>query len=366
MAAFDRKHGHIVVRVVYDGPSGAGKTSNLEQLVQSFSAQRRGELSSPRSTPGEATRYFDWLYFNGGVVAGHALRAQLVTVPGLATLERRRRQILATADVVVFVCESSPTGVAAARARLLLFRAHFAGRREPPLVLQANKQDAADAMPAAALVDALGSPPGTEVVAASATAGEGVRETVVRAIRAAAALAEREIVERGVDGLALAGSETELLAALDGTDRLRSALGGGAGGAPTLPCEDAPHDALWPARGARRLVRGLMREVVEGQGLEASVERGWIQVRVGSFRLRTSRQPYVDAAAARLAMLERARQHLTARASAEAVAFALARADDGATWLWELTTLDAARAPEQTEETYARPSDLPSWDDASF
>lgn len=85
MATLDPVH-DIVVRVVYDGASGAGKTTNLAQLVESFSPQRRGELASPRQR-GERTLWFDWLYFNGGVVGGHPLRAQLVTT--LWRIQRR-------------------------------------------------------------------------------------------------------------------------------------------------------------------------------------------------------------------------------------------------------------------------------------
>lgn len=129
------------MRVVFDGPSGAGKTALLWSVARTFAPSRRGEVATPRPR-GEPTAWFDWLVFSGGVVAGHPLRAQLVTTPGRAVVSRRRDQIEKTADVLVFVCESTPAGVRRARRALaeLRLRSRSYGR-ERPVVLVANKQD---------------------------------------------------------------------------------------------------------------------------------------------------------------------------------------------------------------------------------
>lgn len=258
MATFDRTHDHIVVRVVYDGATGAGKTTNLIQLVQSFSPQRRGELASPRRT-GSGTSWFDWLYFNGGVVGGFPLRAQLVTTPGRPALSNRRWRIIASADVIVFVCDSTLEGVRAARVALDLLRARLAlSGAAPPFIVQVNKQDAADALEPLEVARALDVEPHVEVVGASAIDGTGVRDTVVRAIRAAASDAERSVVSHGIDSFRAPQDEEAMLAALDGSTRLRDLLGADA---PPLPEEDPPPIDVWPDPSGARLLRGLLREL---------------------------------------------------------------------------------------------------------
>ena len=81
-------------------PGNAGKTTNLFEMCQFFTSRRRSELFSPESRDGR-TMWFDWLQIDGGLVAGHGLRCQIVTVPGQLVLRRRRSALLRAADVVV-------------------------------------------------------------------------------------------------------------------------------------------------------------------------------------------------------------------------------------------------------------------------
>jgi signal recognition particle receptor subunit beta len=336
MAAFDEKFGHIVVRVVYDGPASSGKTENLKQLVKTFTSQRRGELSSPRQRDG-STPYFDWLYLNGGVVSGHGLRAQLVTVPGRSVLTRRRWQLVKTADVIVFVCESTARGVKEGKRWLELLRARLASTAAaPPLVVQANKQDLPDALPPGEVARALGLASDAELVAATATSGSGVRETVVRAIRAAASLAERDIIARGIEGLRSAEDESELLAQLDGSAQMRRALAGD--DVPPFPDEDVASDCVWPATSGRTVLRSLARALAS-EGVEhMPSDDGAIVVRAGAFFLRTSRAGrFDDAEAARAALVARARAQV--RLDEELAAqttLVLALGADGSSWLWAI------------------------------
>src|SRR5690606_25899325 len=114
MAIFDRENGKLVVRVVYDGPGNAGKTTNILEICRFFSTMRRGELVSPEEHAGR-TLWFDWVQVDAGVVAGYGLRCQVVTVPGQLVLRRRRSALLRSADVVVLVCDSTPSGLARLR-----------------------------------------------------------------------------------------------------------------------------------------------------------------------------------------------------------------------------------------------------------
>ncbi|NUQ79603.1 MAG: hypothetical protein HUU21_39360, partial [Polyangiaceae bacterium] len=206
MALFDSEQQKIILRVVYDGAERAGKTTNVTQLCGFFSTLRRSDVFSPEVRDGR-TIYFDWMQLEAGLIAGHRIRCQLLTVPGQSGLSRRRWQLLKTADVVVFVCESTPEGIEIARPMFNLVRDYLQSLThvEVPLVLQANKQDVPGALSPHAVAAALGFERGGMLVGAQASEGVGVRDTVVLAIRAAANVAERLVLDQGVD--ALAGSE---------------------------------------------------------------------------------------------------------------------------------------------------------------
>src|SRR3954470_24230341 len=98
MALIDNDAGEIVIRLVYDGPPEAGKTTSLRALA--------GSLAQPAYTPAEdadgRTLWFDWMEYVGGRFEGCQIRCQIVSVPGQRTLSSRRRRIIESADVVVF------------------------------------------------------------------------------------------------------------------------------------------------------------------------------------------------------------------------------------------------------------------------
>lgn len=202
MAIFDAELQRIVVRVVYDGPAMAGKTTNVEQLCTFFSAQRRSELFVPRRR-GDRTLFFDWMHLDGGLVDGRSLRCQFATVPGQNLLAHRRQAILKTADVVVFVCDSDPHSLEDARLMLedstRLLAESERGMR--PLIVQANKQDLEGALPVEQVRARLRLADEVPMTKAVASEGSGVRETAVLAVRAAANHVQRELLDNGIEGI---------------------------------------------------------------------------------------------------------------------------------------------------------------------
>ncbi|HTV22921.1 MAG TPA: ADP-ribosylation factor-like protein [Polyangiaceae bacterium] len=185
MAVYDPDSKKLVVRVVYDGPGMAGKTTNLQQICTLFPPQRRSELYSGQ-TVAERTLCLDWMQIDGGLVRGHDLRCHLLTVPGQAVLSRRRQMILTLADTVVFVLESTEHGLKQAQTKWRSLFACTGGPSVVPIVVQANKQDAPGALSAAEIRERWKLDANIPVVSANASTGHGVRETVVLAIRAAA------------------------------------------------------------------------------------------------------------------------------------------------------------------------------------
>lgn len=218
MAVFDPTEQRMCVRVVYDGAASAGKTTNIRQLGTLFATQRTTEVISPAELRGR-TLFFDWMQIAAGSVCGFPLICQVVSVPGQAAFNARRRELLATADVVVFVCDSSPRGIEIGLDSLLLADELVLPTGEPlPVVIQANKQDQLDAVDGKTLI-AKARRTNVHVIEAIATEGIGVVDTFVSAVRVAARAIQSR-VEAGGTSLRLPVSRVEdehqLLARLAG------------------------------------------------------------------------------------------------------------------------------------------------------
>jgi signal recognition particle receptor subunit beta len=183
MAILDPRSDAVVIRVVYDGAPMAGKTTSVRALGRGLG----GEVASPAEVSGR-TLYFDWLDYTGGLFEGRRIRCQIISVPGQATLAPRRRRLLEGADAIVFVGDSTPTGFAADRSYLSGLQSVLERLSGPPvgIVFQANKRDAADAVPIAtvrSMLADLGLRVG--VVESIATESSGIREAFVFAVRLA-------------------------------------------------------------------------------------------------------------------------------------------------------------------------------------
>jgi hypothetical protein len=183
MATLDPRNDAVVIRVVYDGAPMAGKSTSVRALGRGLG----GAVVSPAEVGGR-TLYFDWLDYTGGLFEGRRIRCQIISVPGQATLAPRRRRLLETADVIVFVGNSTPAGFASDRAYLSGLRTVLERVSGPPvgIVFQANKRDHAEAVPLdtiRSMLQELGLHVG--VVESIATESSGIREAFVFAVRLA-------------------------------------------------------------------------------------------------------------------------------------------------------------------------------------
>ena len=138
MASFDRGRGCYVVRVVYDGPGMAGKTTNLQKICEFVPATRRGELVTPAQLRGR-TMFFDWLEVDGPRRAPAPIKLQLVSVPGQIERNYRRKPLVEMADVVVFVCDASPAQIPDTMRAFARLRGTLKQRKKAiPVVVQVN------------------------------------------------------------------------------------------------------------------------------------------------------------------------------------------------------------------------------------
>lgn len=185
MPSLDSARGCYVVRVVYDGPGMAGKTTNLQKICEIVPATRRSEMYTPAQLKGR-TMFFDWLELDGPRRGGFQLKLQLISVPGQIERNYRRKPLVEMADVIVFVCDASPNQMADTLRAFARLRASIKQRKTPvPLVLQVNKQDVEGALDPERMRRRLKLERDVPLVAASAVKNDGVKETLAVASRLA-------------------------------------------------------------------------------------------------------------------------------------------------------------------------------------
>ncbi|WP_394841964.1 GTPase domain-containing protein [Pendulispora brunnea] len=344
MAIFDRDVGRVVVRVVYTGPPGVGKSTNVRTLANSLRARRHGEMLSPGSSGGASTEFFDWLEIDGGLVLGHPIHCQLLTTPGAYAFGKRRRLLIESADAIVLVLEASLQGMIDGRAFL---EAHSLRGSTKPLVVQLNKQDTADAMDQGEVRLRLELDESVPIIAARAADGTGVRETVVLAMRNAAVVAQTAMLAKG--GIEAISAPAETADALH--ERLKPL--GESIPAPRLPdvplpSPEIPAGGIWPSTTGRDIVRRALaggvcvqRHDLAGQhGLaDGSGASDTIILQAGSYCLKTSqRRHFSTFEAARDALVRTARlKRMLGELLPGDTVLCLASDGDNGTWLWTIS-----------------------------
>jgi mutual gliding-motility protein MglA len=175
VAQVDFTERQLTLKLVYYGPPLSGKTSNLRALHTKVDKLNRGRLMT-LDTRDDRTLFFDLLpiFFR---TSSFSFRIKVYTVPGQPVHEATRKVVLAGADGVVFVADSSSAQHQANRASWHNLTANLAAFAldKIPVVVQYNKRDLPDAVPLETL-DRFGEP-GRLIVEARAKDGAGVVET---------------------------------------------------------------------------------------------------------------------------------------------------------------------------------------------
>lgn len=197
MALLDPEAGTIVVRIVYDGSSGSGKTICLRTLAEQLPQHRCGNLESLANRAGR-TLYFDLLEFEGGIVEGKSLRCQIISVPGAPILAQRRRVLLSLADVVVFVTGTHSADLHLAAREFATLRPFLTPPGEPPveLLIQANRRTQDGTFRPEVIENRLGG--GLEILEATASQGEEVKKVFVHAVRLAVDRVRQMLADRTI------------------------------------------------------------------------------------------------------------------------------------------------------------------------
>jgi signal recognition particle receptor subunit beta len=170
----------INCKIVYYGPGLCGKTTNLQYIFDSTAPQARGKLIS-LATETDRTLFFDFMPLELGTVRGFKTRFHLYTVPGQVFYDASRKLILKGVDGVVFVADSQEERMDANIESLYNLEENLKSQGydllKIPYVLQLNKRDLPNVIPAEEMVSELRrkDEPVHEAIAAK---GNGVFDTL--------------------------------------------------------------------------------------------------------------------------------------------------------------------------------------------
>ncbi len=174
----------LQVKLVYYGPPLSGKTTNLEQIHQRVPPSRRSDLVSVK-TRKDRTLFFDFMQMELNEINGLRPKFKLYTVPGQVYYASTRKLVLKDVDGLIFVADSSVKRLAVNRKAIndMWQQLKELGRspQNIPFVLQCNKQDLPDAVPADLLARFLRVEQ-APVFPATAVQGINVTETLRSAI----------------------------------------------------------------------------------------------------------------------------------------------------------------------------------------
>src|SRR5215212_7839307 len=180
MVLFNYATKEITAKIVYYGPGLCGKTTNLQFVYDSLPSNNKSKMLS-LATKTDRTLFFDFLPLDLGKIRGMRTKLQLYTVPGQVYYNSTRQLVLKGADGIVFVADSQDFALDANLESMQNLEDNLKRQgirlREIPLVIQYNKRDLPNALPATEMdpeVNKLHVPTFQSV----ATTGIGVEETL--------------------------------------------------------------------------------------------------------------------------------------------------------------------------------------------
>lgn len=185
MALFNSAKREINAKIVYFGPSQAGKSTSLGFIHRKLKPDHRGTL---KTMGGQRDRmlFFDFMPPGLGEVNGYRVRFHLYTVQGEVSSSSTWKTVLKGADGIVFVVDSSPDGVEASLACMAQLREYLSGFgqtfSDTPCIVQLARTDHPDALPAGQLTTLMGAE-GLTVVSSVPPGGEGVLQALSAVVK---------------------------------------------------------------------------------------------------------------------------------------------------------------------------------------
>jgi hypothetical protein len=188
MAFINLRTREIQIKIVYYGPAGSGKTTNLRYIYTTYPDALPSKLLTV-SAGGDPTVFLDFLPITITDIDGFALKVRIYTVPGHDLYDETRKTVLRGVDGIVFVADASAmrkTNILSLKnlqSNLLVYRKDLA---QIPLVFQFNKYDLEEQgallLPPTTLLNDLNRPYRKPYFVASALKGKNVVATLKKII----------------------------------------------------------------------------------------------------------------------------------------------------------------------------------------
>lgn len=146
MSLFNYNSKEIHCKIIYYGPPGAGKTSNIKWICRNTQKQKEDMLSIPLKT--KPSVFFDFLPLDIGSIRGFKTRFHLYTIPGGDMFETSQKLLLKGVDGVVFVADSQKEKLEENQLSMENLKKYLnedgVSLENTPMVIQYNKRDLPD------------------------------------------------------------------------------------------------------------------------------------------------------------------------------------------------------------------------------
>ena len=143
MSLFNYNSKEIHCKIIYYGPAGAGKTSNIKWICRNTKDQKWDVFSIPLKT--EPSAFFDFLPLETGTIRGFKTRFHLYTIPGSQLFETSQKLLLKGLDGVIFVADSQKEKMQENKTSMNKFKKYLdeenISMEKIPMVIQYNKRD---------------------------------------------------------------------------------------------------------------------------------------------------------------------------------------------------------------------------------
>ena len=181
MSFINRSSQEMYCKVIYVGPKGSGKTTNIQWIYKKTKSKASEDskwIALPKEPP--PTELFDFLPLSAGEVQGFETRFHLYAAGSGNLFQPTGKMILKGVDGIVFVADSSPERMEDNSEYLSRFYSQLKEEgydlEKLPFVIQYNKRDLKNAAPLFRMKNSL-NVRGAPDQEAAAKRGEGVFET---------------------------------------------------------------------------------------------------------------------------------------------------------------------------------------------
>jgi signal recognition particle receptor subunit beta len=185
MALVNHAKREINAKIVFCGPSGAGKGTLLKSLCSKLPSEDRGVLRS-MGVQQDRMLFFDFTHPEGGKPDLYRVRFHVYTLTGPVSHDQAWKLVLKGVDGVVFVADSDPARQPANRESFLQVRqaldSYDKGLEDVASVVLCNKRDLDEAVPLEQVQQGLAIAR-KSLVPVVATDGEGVLDGIAEVIR---------------------------------------------------------------------------------------------------------------------------------------------------------------------------------------